>query len=322
MARKRPKGVLALGWACISCAATGRTEHVPTSEDYPDHVVRRISFEAGGGHGWRISALSTPRERPAPWKIVVITGSPSWAEYWAPVMAHLPQDREMLVVDRPGFACSEPFDCVPDIRTQAEALAPALQAAPGQKVLLIGQSYGGAIASLLAHDHPRKVHGLVLLSAFLGSPGPTARFLLDHASKMLGLLPRDLKHATIECTGQAAQLHLLHEVLPRLKAPLHVVHGEADDFAPIEVAERLARETTARRPIRFQSVPGANHFMNDAPPQLLLEVIDACIPRPPPPLWRRVPLPTLRWPAPRLVGRLPQAIRAAGVRQRGLAASI
>ncbi|TAK35394.1 MAG: alpha/beta hydrolase, partial [Lysobacteraceae bacterium] len=253
---------------------------------------------------------------------VVITGSPSWAEYWAPVMAHLPQDREMLVVDRPGFACSEPFDCVPDIRTQAEALAPALQAAPGQKVLLIGQSYGGAIASLLAHDHPRKVHGLVLLSAFLGSPGPTARFLLDHASKMLGLLPRDLKHATIECTGQAAQLHLLHEVLPRLKAPLHVVHGEADDFAPIEVAERLARETTARRPIRFQSVPGANHFMNDAPPQLLLEVIDACIPRPPPPLWRRVPLPTLRWPAPRLVGRLPQAIRAAGVRQRGLAASI
>lgn len=322
MARKRPKGVLALGWACISCAATGRTEHVPTSEDYPDHVVRRISFEAGGGHGWKISALTTPRDKPAPWKIVVITGSPSWAEYWAPVMAALPQDREMLVVDRPGFAASEPFDCVPDIRTQAEALAPALQAAPGQKVLLIGQSYGGAIASLMAKAHPRQVHGLVLLSAFLGTPGPTAKFLLEHGSKVLGLLPRDLKHATIECTGQASQLHLLHEALPALKVPIHVVHGDADDFAPIDIAQRLARETRTRRPIRFQSVPGANHFMNDAPPQLLLDVIEGCIPPAPPPLWKRVPLPTLRWPKLGLAGRLPQAIGGAGVRQRGLAASI
>lgn len=318
MARKRPKGVLALGWACISCAATGRTEHVPTSEDYPDHVVRRISFEAGGGHGWKISALTTPRERPARWKIVVITGSPSWAEYWAPVMAALPQDKEMLVVDRPGFACSEPFDCVPDIGVQAEALAPALQAAPGQKVLLVGQSYGGAIASLMARAHPRKVHGLVMLSAFLGSPGPTARFLLDHAAKVLGLLPRDLKHAAIECSGQASQLQLLHAALPTLKVPIHVVHGDADDFAPIDIAERLARETPARRPIRFQSVPGANHFMNDAPPDLLLEVIETCIPPARAPFWRLPALTGLRWPN----ARLPRAIGAGGVRQRGLAASI
>ena len=61
MARKRPKGVLAMGWAAIGAAATGRTEHAPTSADYPEHVVRRTSFEAGGGHGWRISAIETPR---------------------------------------------------------------------------------------------------------------------------------------------------------------------------------------------------------------------------------------------------------------------
>lgn len=310
MARKRPKGVLALGWACISCAATGRTEHVPTSEDYPDHVVRRISFEAGGGHGWKISALTTPRDKPAPWKIVVITGSPSWAEYWAPVMAALPQDKEMLVVDRPGFAGSEPFDCVPDIALQAQALAPALKAAPGQKVLLIGQSYGGAVASLMAKAQPRQVHGLVLLSAFLGAPGPTAKFLLEHGAKVLGLLPRDLKHATIECTGQAGQLHLLHEALPTLRVPIHVVHGDADDFAPIDIAERLARETRARRPIRFQSVPGANHFMNDAPPQLLLEVIEACMPPARAPFWRLPALPRLRWPGTRVSVGAPQAAGA------------
>lgn len=296
MARKRPKGVIALGWACISCAATGRTEHVPTSEDYPDHVVRRISFTAGGGHGWKISALVTPRERPAPWKIVVITGSPSWAEYWAPVMAALPQDQEMVVVDRPGFAASEPFDCIPDIRTQAEALAPVLEAAPGQRVLLVGQSYGGAIATLMAEANPRRAHGLVLVSSFLGEPGPTAKFLLEHGAKVLGLLPRDLRHATIECSGQAPQLEAFRAALTRLRIPIHMVHGDADDFAPLEVAQRLAAETRTRRPIRFQAVPGANHFMNDAPPELLLDVLAACIPAPRAPLWRLAPLPKLRWP--------------------------
>jgi len=59
VARRRPKGVLGLGWACIESAATGRTEHMPTSQDYPQTVMRRVSFEAGGGLGWKISALTT-----------------------------------------------------------------------------------------------------------------------------------------------------------------------------------------------------------------------------------------------------------------------
>ena len=163
--RQRPHGLLGLGLACLQAAAAGRTEHTPTSADYPEDVVHRTWFEAGAGHGWRISALETPREPPAPWKIVVITGAPSWSEYWAPTMAALPADREMIVVDRPGFAASEPLDCVPDIRVQAEALAPLLQPRQGQRILLVGQSYGAAIATLMAEANPRKVAGVVLLSS-------------------------------------------------------------------------------------------------------------------------------------------------------------
>ncbi|HEY9217433.1 MAG TPA: alpha/beta hydrolase [Phenylobacterium sp.] len=310
MARKRPKGVLALGWACITCAATGRTEHVPTSEDYPDHVVKRISFDAGGGYGWKISALVTPRETPAPWKVVVITGSPSWAEYWAPVLAALPQDREMIVVDRPGFAASEPVDPVGDIKVQARALAPVLRAAPGQKVLLVGQSYGAAIATLMAREHPRQVDGLVLLSSFLGEPGPTAKFLLEHANKVLNLLPRDLRHAAIECSNQGPQLTAFRAALPHLRIPIHVVHGDADDFAPIELAEQLARETPARHPIRFQRVPGANHFLNDGPAEVLIEAIEAAIPPAKARTWRLPEFPRLRWLKARGSGALAQPMGA------------
>lgn len=278
MARKRPKGVLAMGWACIEAAARGRTEHAPLSEDYPDHVVTRTSFMAGGGHGWRISALETPRDAAPPWKIVVITGAPSWAEYWAETLAALPANRQMVVVDRPGYGASEPLHPITDIRVQAQALAPVLQAAPGQKVLLVGQSYGAAIATLMAEQNPGKVAGLVLLSGFFSEPGPTAKWLIDMGSRALKVIPRDLRAAVIEASGQKEQLVHAKRALARVNAPIHMIHGDKDDFAPIEVAERLAQETVTRRPIRFRRVAGANHFLNDGPPTELIAALEACLP--------------------------------------------
>jgi pimeloyl-ACP methyl ester carboxylesterase len=285
-----------MGWACIECAATGRSEHAPTSADYPDTVLRRTSFIAGGGHGWRISALETPREAPAPWKIVVITGAPSWAEYWAETMAELPQDREMVVVDRPGYGSSEPLHPVQDIRVQAEALAPVLRTAPGQKLLLVGQSYGAAIASIMAAENPGRAASLVLLSGYFGETGPTARWLIDVGSKALKVIPRDLRHAVIEASGQRPQLVYAKRALTQLNIPVHMIHGDKDDFAPIEVAERLAAETPTRRPIRFVRTAGANHFLNDGPAQELIAALESCLP--PKRRWTfRLPrLPSLRIP--------------------------
>ena len=280
--------MLAVGWACVEAAASGRTEHAPTSADYPDSVVRRTSFTAGGGYGWRISALETPRETPAPWKIVVITGAPSWAEYWAETMAALPQDRQMIVVDRPGYGGSQPAEPVRDIRVQAAALAPVLQAERGQKVMLIGQSYGAAIASLIADANPGKVDSLVLLSGFFGETGPTSRWLLDLGAKALKMIPRDLRHAVIEASGQRPQLAYAKRALARLSIPIHMIHGDKDDFAPIEAAERLAAETTTRKPIQFMRTAGGNHFLNDGPAEQMLAAIEACIPARKP--W------TFRWP--------------------------
>jgi len=294
MKNKRPSGVLGLGWACFEAAAFGRTEHAQTVEIYPDTVVRRIKFQAGGGYDWRIHALETPRDKPAPWKIIVITGAPSWAEYWADTMAALPQDRQMVVVDRPGFAASEPHICVPDIRVQARALESVLTAAPGQKILLVGQSYGAAIAALMAANNPRKVAGVVMLSSFLGETGPTARWLVETGQKLLHLIPRDLRHAIMEVTGQAEQLDLLRAALGKLTMPVHVIHGDKDDFAPLETAERLASEIQTLRPIRFHTVAGANHFMNDGPAEVL-ECLEACIPAEKP-AWKIPALPKFAWP--------------------------
>jgi hypothetical protein len=63
-----------------------------------------------------------------------------------------------------------------------------------------------------------------------------------------------------------------------VNAPIHMIHGDKDDFAPLEVAERLAEETVTRRPIRFVRVDGANHFLNDGPAEELIAALEGCIP--------------------------------------------
>lgn len=200
-----------MGWACVESAISGRAEHRPTKQYFDDQVVRRIHFQAGGDLGWSISALVTPRARPARWKIVVITGAPSWAEYWAPIMAALPPDREMVAVDRPGYGQSEPAECVADISVQALALAPLLAGPPEQRILLVGQSYGAAIAALMAAAAPGRIAALVLLSSYLGQSGPTARWLVDAGSRLKAVIPRDLRTAVMEVSGQPDQLPMMRE---------------------------------------------------------------------------------------------------------------
>ncbi|MGA2953584.1 MAG: alpha/beta hydrolase [Caulobacteraceae bacterium] len=272
---RRPRGVLGVGWACLESAMTGRLEHRSPSVDYPEHVVRRVSFAAGDGLPWRISALTTPRRAPAPWKIVVVTGAPSWAEYWAPVMAALPADREMTVVDRPGYGHSEPGECVGDIRAQAAALGPVLDASRGQKVLLVGQSYGAAISVLMAARRPRAVASLALLSSYLGESGPTARWLVDAGQRLGGLIPRDLRTAVSEVSGQAPQMPHMRRALAEIRCPTHLIHGDADDFAPFDAARRLAAESD--RPLGFHAVADAGHFLNDGPPEALIGCLEACL---------------------------------------------
>jgi pimeloyl-ACP methyl ester carboxylesterase len=213
-------------------------------------------------------------------------------------MAALPQDREMIVVDRPGYGGSQPEGCVPDIRDQASALAPLLDGPRGQKILLVGQSYGAAIATLMAAARPGRVASIVLMSSYLGESGPTARWLVDVGSRLRHIIPRDLRNAVIEVSGQPPQMPLMRQALAGLAAPIHVIHGDADDFAPVELARRLAEDTDTRRPMRFEAVAAADHFLNDQPPATVISCLEACLP---------APVPS----APELIGRL-----AAGIGRR------
>lgn len=259
--------------ACAIGTAEDDNDQFPTSSAYPPGTMERVEFAAGVPEQWRISALQTPARPDASWRVVIITGTPSWSEYWAPTIAGLPQTREMIVADRPGFRSSEPEDAVRDLAKQADALAPMLEAREGERVLLVGQSFGAPVATLMAQRYPDQVDAIVLVSAYFGDRGPTARRMFGAGRLVHGMLPRDLKNSISEVSAQEEQLPAVWEALRSLRQPIVFVHGDVDTFVPLAADQRIAAEYGHT----LVTVPGGDHFLNACCVPALLEAFEQAI---------------------------------------------
>jgi pimeloyl-ACP methyl ester carboxylesterase len=254
------------------CACAGdETNRFPTSVDYPAGTMKRVALKASVPESWALSALTTNHPN-APWKLVIITGTPSLSEYWAPTLAAAPENLEVIVADRPGFKGSGPEAAVTDIATQARALAVLLEPTnPGQRVILAGQSYGGPISTLMASNNPDKVAGLILLSAFFGERGPTIKQLSFAGGLTRGMIGRDLRNGLDELRGQAPQLPAVFTALDSLRLPIVVLHGDKDTFVTTDAAQRLA--TRAKAPLI--RVPQGDHFLNACCVADIFKAVDA-----------------------------------------------
>jgi pimeloyl-ACP methyl ester carboxylesterase len=250
---------LVLGFIlALSACAGGGENRFPTSADYPVGTMSRVTLKAGVPEAWNLSALTTNHPS-APWKLVIITGTPSLSEYWAPLLAGAPKGLEVIVADRPGFKGSGPDAAVTDIATQARALSVLLEpTSPGQKVILAGQSYGGPISTLMAANNPEKVQGLILVSAFFGERGPTIKRLSFAGGMTRGIIGRDLRNGLDELRGQAPQLPAVMASLDTLKLPVVVLHGAKDTFVTMDAAQRLATRIGAP----LVQVPSGDPFLN------------------------------------------------------------
>jgi len=77
----------------------------------------------------------------------------------------LSPEMRILMADRPGHGYSQRFDEAETLAAQARQMAGVLdQLAPGEKAVIVGHSFGGAVALRVALDRPDLVSGLVLLA--------------------------------------------------------------------------------------------------------------------------------------------------------------
>ena len=98
--------------------------------------------------------------------VVMVHGASANArEFDWSLAPRLAETHRILMIDRPGHGHSERLEDADTLAVQAAQVAGALKAlAPGEKAVLVGHSFGGAVSLRVALDHPELVDGLVLLA--------------------------------------------------------------------------------------------------------------------------------------------------------------
>lgn len=242
--------VVAIGLSLMQCSFMPKKLKVFYKLPLPD-VTEQVYEKEGA----KIAYVRTGNSQGVP--VVFIHGTPgSWEDWKLVIMRPELQNRFNLVaVNRPGWGRSPDRSLnVPKLSQQAHLLAPVLDAAgKGEKVILVGHSFGGPVAVRMALDYPEKVAAIILLAPILDMEQGVVRWYNHLADWALvkWFLPDILELANDEMLALPEELPALGRQMASLRLPVMLVHGLEDSlvdpdnavFARHKWADTAYRET-------------------------------------------------------------------------------
>jgi fermentation-respiration switch protein FrsA (DUF1100 family) len=157
---------------------------------------------------------------------------------------------DVLAFDYRGYGRSTGRPSEPGLRLDARAARAALLARAGvdsTRVLYLGESLGGAVALALALEQPPA--GVILQSAFTS--------IRDMARLHYPFIPPAL----------VPDAYPSLRLIPRLRAPLLVLHGARDDIVPLIYGEALLEAAPDRKRMHVFSDAGHNDVLAGAGPE-------------------------------------------------------
>lgn len=167
----------------------------------------------------------------------------------------------LVAVDRTGYGGSDFGRVEVSIVRQAQLLQPLMNRYRNAPfMLVVGSSYGGALAARLAMDNPGTVSHVLFVSSALG-PGLEYTFpisyWLDHPP-LRWLVPQLLLNANDE---KLSHRRALTEILPdwgRIRAGVTFLHGQRDELVyPSNVA--FARQRLVNARVKEFILPESRH---------------------------------------------------------------
>lgn len=141
-------------------AAVGLSSGAYTSRIHKAHPASGRRIEVGG-YGVHVLEAGTA----GPPVLMIHGASANAREFTWTLAPKLEQDFRVLMADRPGHGHSRRPPGAEALGVQAAQMAGVLEKlAPDEQAVVVGHSFGGAVALRLALDRPELVKGLVLLA--------------------------------------------------------------------------------------------------------------------------------------------------------------
>lgn len=214
-----------------------------------------------------------------------IHGSPATADAFHAQFKDSFGDVSILVCDRPGYGGSPPVGDSNDLQAQVSALGSLLNSIEAANCILIGHSYGGAVALKAAIDHPQFVRGILLIGGSV-DPGQEKVLLVQRVGAwplIRRLIPEPLDCRNRELLALKADLLTLQTRLSLLHAHVLILHGTKDRLVPpvnVEFLQHELEKVGKTNLFAKMIVPGGNHFLPSEHPEIvhnaIHELLRAC----------------------------------------------
>ncbi len=198
--------------------------------------------------------------------VIFIHGSPGdwsgWIDYLSD--AALMKAARLVSVDRPGFGRSGAGQVERSLVEQSRAIATLLdKAKPGQRVILVGHSFGGPVAARMAMDYGSKITDIVILAGSIDPVQEKTEWYQYPADWPIvtSMLPGELVVTNREIRALKAELDAMLPLWPRITQRVTVIQGGKDDLVPPANADFAEKMLTKASSLNIVRLPEANHFI-------------------------------------------------------------
>jgi pimeloyl-ACP methyl ester carboxylesterase len=198
-----------------------------------------------------------------------------------------------VALDLPGFGSSPIPTVAGGARHYADLVTPALQQLNSTPLVLVGHSFGGRIATVIAARHPELVRALVLTGVPLVNISTPAkspwRYRLVRSLHAKGVVSEKRMEAARQRYGSSdyrnssgvmrdvvvASVNETYEDEVTLQSvPVTLLWGELDDVTPVGVASRSLELLQSPHTLRI--LPGVGHLLpTQAPGELAATVLES-----------------------------------------------
>ena len=236
-------------WSDAKAQRVFKSKHVPLS--IYDTVIdnRHIHYAVAGDQ--RLPAL------------IFIHGSPgSWFHYYRFMCdADLLKKYRIISIDRPGFGHSDYGDAM-HLQDQCKLLLSVLTRLKNNKpMILCGHSLGGPVVAKLAADAPGLINKLVIIAGSLDPALEEKETWRQVVNKkpMYWFMPGVFQTSNTELLYLKDDLKPLANDLGRITCPVLFIHGDKDNWVPIENIAYGQKMMIHAESIHADTLKGADH---------------------------------------------------------------